>query len=142
MQRLLPGKSALNHVQRVAVGEPFHRDNFGAIRLYRILRAAAHGASINQHRAGTANTVLAADMHAERLQFVAEEIAQQHAGLGLAGPALPVQHQRDRDALVGGMMDGRHCGRPPSCLALASASSNTCATSTLVSASRNSALAA
>jgi hypothetical protein len=40
-------------------------------------------------------------MHPEGLQFMTQKIAEQHARFGLAGSALPVQGQFDRNTLVG-----------------------------------------
>jgi hypothetical protein len=40
-------------------------------------------------------------MHPEGLEFMTQKIAEQHARLGLAGSALPIQGQLDGNALVG-----------------------------------------
>ena len=103
------GKARCTALSVPGVGEPFDGDDVGAVHLHRILRAAAHRASIHQHRAGAADAMLAADMHAERLQFVAEEIAEQHARLGLTRTAsLPFRVSSMRDAVAGPVMQRRH----------------------------------
>jgi hypothetical protein len=48
-------------------------------------------------------------MNAEGLELMTQEIAEQHARLGLAGSALPVQRQLERELLSGGAMQRRHC---------------------------------
>src|SRR5690606_34301935 len=92
--------------------QPLDRGDVGALGLYRVLRAAAHGPAVHEHGAGAAHAVLAADVHAVELQLVAQEIAQQHARLGVAHAAASVDGQLDAPALVGAHVQRLHA--PPS----------------------------
>src|SRR5262249_52935240 len=62
--------------------------------------AAAHGAAITQDGAGAAHAVLAAHMNAVGLQFVAQEVGEQHARLGMAGAAAAVERELDAAVVV------------------------------------------
>ncbi len=66
-----------------ARGERFHGAHLAAFGLDRKRQARARGDAVDQHRAGAADAVLAADMGAGGAERVAEEIAEQHARLGL-----------------------------------------------------------
>ncbi len=103
-------------------GEPLDGDDVGAVGLHRVLRAAAHRAAVDQDGAGAAHAVLAADMHAECLQLVAQEIAEQHARLGLSRAALAVQGQLDAAAFARCAMQHGHCSALLRCRASATAS--------------------
>jgi hypothetical protein len=94
-------EGALYLVEGIGFGESLHRHNVHTVCLGHILGAAAHRASIDQNCTRSAYAVLTTDMYPEGLQFMTQKITEQHARLGLAGSALPVQGQLDRNTLVG-----------------------------------------
>ena len=59
----------------------------------------ARAASVDQHGAGTADPVFAADMGAGELQFVPQEIAEEQARLDTAGVRRAVDVDRDADRI-------------------------------------------
>ena len=129
-------EGALYLVERAWFSEPLHGDDVRAVGLGGVLGAAAHGSSIEENRTGATYAMLATDVNPEGLQLMTQKIAQQHARLGLAGSALPVQGQMEREALTGCAMKRCHCRRSLRCRAIASASLTARSTSTLVSAIR------
>ena len=76
-------------------GEPLDGREFMAIGLHRQHQAGTHRRAIQQDRAGAANAVFAADMGAGELQFVAQEIAEQHPGFDAAAISRAVDRQLD-----------------------------------------------
>src|SRR5262245_16879068 len=136
LQGVMPREGALHLVECTCFGEPLHRHNVRVVGLSGVLGAAAHRAPVADHGAGATYAVLAADVNAESLELVAEKVAQQHASLGLAGAALPVQGQLHGKSLAGGTMQRRHCMRALRCRAIFSASPTARSTKTCVSATR------
>ena len=63
----------------VLVGEALDGRNFVIPGLHRQHQAGAHRLAVEQHGAGAADAVLAADMGAGQRQIVAKEVAQQQA---------------------------------------------------------------
>ena len=101
LQRVIVLERLLQRVElAAAVGERFHGGHRPALGLHRKRQARAHRSAVDQHRAAAADAVLAADMGAGGAEDLAEEIAQQHARLGLAGKLAAVERQRDPGALV------------------------------------------
>ena len=129
-------EGALHLIERARLGEPLHGDDVRAVRLSGILGAAAHRSAIDQNRTRPAYAMLATDVNPEGLQLMTQKIAKQHARLGLAGPALPIQGQLDREALAGCPMKRCHCRRPLRCRTISSAALTARSTSTFVSAIR------
>jgi hypothetical protein len=109
LQGVMFGECALQLVERAGLGKAFHGHDVRTVCLRRVLSAAAHCASIDQDRTGSADAMLAADMNPESLELMTQEIAEQHARLGLARSALPIQRQLDRKSFTGGTMQRRHC---------------------------------
>src|SRR5215475_2245495 len=136
LQGVMSGECALHLVERPGLGEALHGDDVRTVCLGRVLGAAAHCASIDQDRTGSADAVLTADMNPESLEFMTQEIAEQHARLGLAGSALPIQRQLERKSFPGGTMQRRHCRWLLRCRAISSALLTARPTSTFVSAVR------
>src|SRR5262249_13745890 len=101
LQGMMLREGALHLVERAWFGEPFHGGDVGTVRLGGVLGATAHRSSIDQNGTGAAYAMLATDVNSEGLQLMTQKIAQQHARLGLAGSALPIQGQLDREALAG-----------------------------------------
>src|SRR5262249_33660667 len=71
-----------------------------ALRLHREHQAGAHRFAINDHRAGTADAVLATDMGAGLPAVVADGIDQRLAWLDPDGVAAAVDGERDVDLLA------------------------------------------
>src|SRR5262245_3461941 len=136
LQGMMPREGALHLVERAWFSEPLHGDDVGTVRLGGVLGAAAHRSSIDQNRTGTAHAMLATDVNPEGLQLMTQKIAQQHARFGLAGSALPIQDQLDREAFTGCPIKRCHCRRSLRCRAISSAPLIARSTSTLVSAIR------
>ena len=55
--------------------QPLDCDYLGVIGLHRILRAASHGSAVDEHGAGAAHAMLAADVNTMGIELVPEEIA-------------------------------------------------------------------
>src|SRR5690606_29115109 len=66
-----------------------------ALDLDRQHEARAHRLAVDEHRAGAANAVLAADMGAGGADLVTQEVRQQHARFRLADFVLTVQAELD-----------------------------------------------
>ena len=62
--------------------------------------AAARGAAIDHHRAGAADTVLAAEVRTGQLQLLSQEVRQMLARLDAPLQRLAVQGRFDRDVFV------------------------------------------
>ena len=87
----------LQRMQMFAVGrEPLDGRDRVAVGLRREHQAGAHGSAVEDHRAGAADAVLAADMRAGEQQIVAQEIAEQQPRLDAA----PVRRAVHRDGDV------------------------------------------
>src|SRR5689334_13152626 len=67
LQSVMSRECALHLVERAWFGEPLHGYELRAVCLRRVLGAAAHRSPIDQDRAGSADAMFAADMHAEGL---------------------------------------------------------------------------
>src|SRR5204862_2405445 len=63
---------------------PFDGGEGMAVRLHGEHDARAHRLAVEEHRAGAAHAVLAADVSAGQVQLVAQEVREQQAGLDLA----------------------------------------------------------
>ena len=66
-----------------------------AVALHREGQAAAHDLAVQQHRAGAAHAMLAADMTAGQRQILAQKIDQCLACLDAGGDRLAVHVKRD-----------------------------------------------
>ena len=55
--------------------QPLDCDDLGVIGLHRILRAASHGSAVDEHSAGAAHAMLAADVNTIRIELVPEKVA-------------------------------------------------------------------
>src|SRR5262245_55900062 len=80
LQGVMSGECALHLVERPGLGEALHGDDVRTVCLGRVLGAAAHCASIDQDRTGSADAVLTADMNPESLEFMTQEIADSMRG--------------------------------------------------------------
>ena len=92
----------LDRMQRaVLAGERLDRPHLVARGLDREGEAGAPGLAVDQHGAGAADAVLAADMGAGEAKLVAEEIGEQHADADLALDRFPIDGERDARLRVG-----------------------------------------
>ena len=76
---------ALQRVQRVALRQPLDGADLLAVRLHREHQAGAHRFAFDDHRAGAAHAMLAADMRAGEPAFVADGVDQGAARLDADG---------------------------------------------------------
>ena len=96
LQRVVIAEGLLQIRQLLAVGEPFHGAYLGAVGLNAEDQAGAHRSVVQDHRAGAADAVLAAQVGAGVAQVVAEHIGQGPAGLDDQVVIAAVNPQRDR----------------------------------------------
>ena len=90
-------EGALQRIEFVAVGKAFDGADLLALRLHREHQTGAHRIAVHQHRAGTADAVLAADMRAGLTAILADGIGQRAARLDAHGVRPAVDVQRDVD---------------------------------------------
>src|SRR6266700_743856 len=97
LQPVMRDEGALQRMQRVAGGETLHGANLAALRLHREHQAGAHRVIVEDHRAGSADAVLAADMGAGLPAILADRIDQRLARLHPDGVIAPIDGERDID---------------------------------------------
>ena len=95
LQAVIFHEGALQRIQFVAVGKAFDGADLFALGLHREHQTRAHRIAVDQHRAGAADTVLAADMRAGLTAILADGIGQRAARLDAHGVRLAVDVQRD-----------------------------------------------
>ena len=81
LERMVTSKRLLQGRQRALPGERLDRLDLAAVDLHREQAAATHGHPVDEHRAGAADAVLAADVRAGQPQAMAEEVRQQEPRL-------------------------------------------------------------
>ena len=81
LERVVASKRLLQRRQRALPGERLDRLDLAAVDLHREQAAAAHRHPVDEHRAGAADAVLAADVRAGQAQPMAEEVRQQEPRL-------------------------------------------------------------
>ena len=74
-------KRLLHGVQLPPPGEAFDRRDRSTVRLGREHEARLHRLAVDQHGAGAADTLLAADVGPVELELVAQEVDEQSAAL-------------------------------------------------------------
>ena len=99
---------ALQFGKLAAVGHAFDGVDGLAGNLRRQRQAAARRAAVDQHRAGAANAVLAAEMRAGQLQLLPQEIRQMLARLDAPLQRLAVQGRFDLDLFVADQIELAH----------------------------------
>ena len=87
-------------MQRVVLGEAFDRADLSAVRLHGEHQARAHRLAVDDHRAGAADAVLAADMGAGLPAILADGVGQRTPRLDGDGVRAAVDGQGD-GGLVG-----------------------------------------
>src|SRR5688572_19384104 len=93
LQRVMLAKRRLQRRQRVVVGKPLDRDHLGAFRLRGQHQAGAHGVAVDDHRAGAADAVLAADMGTSEPQMMTQAIGERGARLDIDTDRLAVDFE-------------------------------------------------
>src|SRR5262249_45916365 len=90
LQAVVLDERLLQGMQLVAVGEAFHRTDRPPLRLHGEHQARAHGLAVEQHCAGAADAVLAADMGSSLPAVVADRVDQRAARIDtdLVAPAV------------------------------------------------------
>ena len=78
--------------------QSFHGGDFLSIGLHREHQAGAHRLTVEQHGAGAAHAVLAADVRAGQFQMMSQEITEQQAGFHCTVVVLPVNAEADGDS--------------------------------------------
>jgi hypothetical protein len=101
LQGVMLLEGPLQRIERaVRRGERFNRGDGTAFGLHRERQAGAHRNPVEQHRAGAAHAMLAADMGAGRPDDMAQKVGEQHPRLGFARGAAAVELERDAHTLV------------------------------------------
>src|SRR5437879_11463166 len=98
LQRVCLAEGALQRVElvRAARREALDRRERCAVRLHRKHQTGAHRLAVEQHGAGAAHAVLAADVGAGEPQVLAQEVAQEEPRLDVAPVLDPVDGHVDR----------------------------------------------
>src|SRR5215813_2072834 len=81
LESMVLAEARLQRREALIVRQTFDRDDFAAVGLDRQHETAAHSLAVDQHRAGTANPVLAADMRTRQPQMMAQAIGERQARL-------------------------------------------------------------
>src|SRR5262245_4209840 len=81
LQGVVLAKARLQRREALVLREPLDRDDFAALGLHRQHQTAAHRFAIEEHCAGTANPVLAADMRPGQPQVMPQAIGESQARL-------------------------------------------------------------
>ena len=89
LQAVIVDKGLLQNRQLAVGRKALDRRHLAVVRLHRKHQARARRVAVDQHRAGAAHAVLAAEMRAGEVEFVAQEIGERqpridHACVGLA----------------------------------------------------------
>ena len=95
LQRVALLEGALQIGDRTGIRQALDGFHVRAVALHREGQAAADDLAIQQHRAGAAHAMLAADMTAGQRQIVAQKIDQCPARLDAGGNRLAVHVKRD-----------------------------------------------
>ena len=104
LQGVMLVERLLQRVQLPMRAEALDRLDAAAVGLHREHQAGAHAVAVDQHRAGAAHAVLAADMGAGQPERVAQEIGEQQARLDRASAGGAVHGDCD--------VARRSCGAP------------------------------
>ena len=100
MQGIAPLESVLQVGDGAGIRDAFDGFDRGAVALHGEHQTAAHDVAVDQHRAGAAHALLAADMAAGEAEIVAQEIDQRFAGFDALGDDLAVDAQADVDVAL------------------------------------------
>ena len=89
--------------------------NVIAARMHRQRQAGTASLAVDQDRAAAADAVLTADMGAGEPEFMAQEVAQQHAHADFAANLLTIDGERDRDQRIVAAIGNRGLHRSLHC---------------------------
>ena len=95
LQRVLARECCAQFAGNLVIIEAFDRGYIGALAGERVGDAGARRNAIDEHRAGAANAMLAAEMRPGEVQLLANEIGEMGARLDRASDLLAVHRQRD-----------------------------------------------
>src|SRR4249920_1779667 len=95
LQRVMVAERLLEVGQLIAGGQALDGADLGAVGLHAEDQAGPHRAAVDQHRAGAADPVLAAQVSAGVAQVVAQHVGQRPAGLHGELVLTPVDAQPD-----------------------------------------------
>ena len=95
LQAVVIHEGLLHRMQRVAIGQSFDGADFLALGLHGEHQAGAHRLAIDDHGAGAADAVLAADMGAGLAAILADGIGQRAARLDSDGVVAAIDGERD-----------------------------------------------
>ena len=87
LQAVMLHEGALQRIELVAVRQAFDGADLLAVRLHREHQARAHRLAVDEHRAGAADAVLAADMRAGLPAILADRVGQRAPRLDANGMA-------------------------------------------------------
>ena len=94
LQRVRFAKGLLQRVERaVGGGQPFDRGDLATVHLHAEQQTRAHRLAVDEHRAGAAHSVLAADVGAGQPELVPQQVREQQPRLD----AQPVHRAVDAD---------------------------------------------
>ena len=100
LQAVMLHEGALQRVELFSVGQAFDGADFFAVRLDRKHQTGAHRRAVDQHRAGAAHAMLAADMGAGLAAIFADGVDQRAARFDANAVRSPVDRQRDFASLA------------------------------------------
>ena len=95
LQGIAPLERILQVGDGAGIGHALDGLDRGAVALHRKHEAAAHHGAVEQHRAGAAHALLAADMAAGQAEVIAQEIDQRLARLDALTHVLAIHAQTD-----------------------------------------------
>src|SRR5262245_46043951 len=95
LQTMLLPKRLLHRVQRIGAAERLDGLDPRAVCLHCQAKARARGQTVEEHRAGAANPVLAADMGTGEAELMTQKVAQEEAWLDASLIADAVHGNRD-----------------------------------------------
>src|SRR5208282_400519 len=95
LQAVMLHEGALQRIELVAVRQAFDRADLLAVRLDCEHQARTQRLAVDEHRAGAADAVLAADMRARLTAIFADRVSQSAARLDLNGMSLLIDRQSD-----------------------------------------------
>jgi hypothetical protein len=111
LQRVVPAERLLQRVQLPRPAQAFHGQHVGPVELAGEQQARPGRLAVNQHRAHSADAVLAAEVRAGEPEPVAQGVGEREPGRGLDGHLLAVDgHGRGR-LRSGGAFAGGGGGR-------------------------------
>ena len=94
-------KRLLQRVKLIATlwSQPLDGLDLMAVRLHRQQQAGTHRLAVEEHRAGTADPVLAADVSPGQPEVLTQEVGEERPGLGVPLAGLPVHPHADRQVM-------------------------------------------